>query len=389
MHSSVSALRFQLTTMMDKSVNMTPSQANYNCNMRVLFICGREVDYTRNQVLLRALRRISQVDAVVETGITKSLIYRSARLSLRSFPKLITKRYDLVFVGFYGHLLMIPAGLLSKRPILFDAFVSTYDTLTSDRRQFSPGSLMGRMAMLLDRSACHLADKVLLDTPTHEQYFSSVLGVPQNKLFSLPVSCNEDIFYPRTSSPYNKNTQVLGYSTYLPMHGMQTIILAADILKNEPIQFKLIGQGPLYNSVVDKANDMGLKNVTFSPPIALDELADEISGADICLGGHFGVSDKANRVVPGKIYQMLAMRKPVIAADTAANKELLKHGVSTYFCPAGNPEALADAILCLHRDRGLREQISNGGRETYEKYCSEAVVTEKLGKLIVEMINSN
>jgi glycosyltransferase involved in cell wall biosynthesis len=356
--------------------------------MKLLFLCGREIDYTRNQVLLRAFRRIGEVETVVESGTTKSLVFRSARIALRAFPDYISNRYDLIFVGFYGHLLMIPIGLFCKSPILFDAFVSTYDTLTSDRLSFSPKSLMGKMAAFLDRSACHFANKILLDTPAHEQYFSSILGVANHKLNSLPVSCNEEIFYPRVNSLAINKTLVLSYSSYLPIHGIDTIINAAEILRNEPIQFRLIGQGPLYKSVYKYANELDLKNVTFLPPIPLQLLSDEIAVADICLGGHFGLSDKASRVIPGKIYQMLAMGKPVIAADSQANKELLQHGTSAYLCPAGNPPALAQAILDLHRDHQLCKNIGIGGRETYEKKCSEEVVTEKLRKLISEMINS-
>jgi glycosyltransferase involved in cell wall biosynthesis len=357
--------------------------------MKLLFICGREIDYTRNQVLLRAFRRIGEVDTVVESGIVKSLVFRSARIAFRAFPKYISKRYDLTFVGFYGHLLMIPVGLFGKRPIVFDAFVSTYDTLTSDRRSFTPKSIIGRMAAILDKSTCHFASKVLVDTPAQELYFSSILSVPANKLYSLPVSCNEEIFYPRTNPLNHKNTLVLSYSSYLPIHGIETIIQAAMLLKNEPIQFKLIGEGPLYKSLHEYADELGLKNVTFTPPISLQRLADEISIADICLGGHFGTSDKASRVVPGKIYQMLAMAKPVIAADSPANKVILEHGISAYLCPPGNPQALAKAILDLYRDPQLCIRLGIGAREIYEKYCSEAVVTEKLRKIIGDMINTN
>jgi glycosyltransferase involved in cell wall biosynthesis len=356
--------------------------------MKLLFICGREIDYTRNQVLLRAFKRIGEVDTVVETGLAKSLVFRSARIILRALPKCIFNNYDLIFVGFYGHLLMLPIGIFSRSPIIFDAFVSTYDTLTSDRHSFSPNSLIGKGAAILDHFSCHLANKILLDTHAHEQYFSSILGVPKNKLSSIPVSCNEEIFYPREKSS-NNNTIVLSYSSYLPIHGIETIIDAAEILRNEQIQFILIGQGPLYKQVFEYVNELGLNNVTFKPPITLQRLSEEIAIADICLGGHFGMSDKASRVIPGKIYQMLAMGRPVIAADSMANMELLQHGISSYLCPAGNPPALARAIMDLHNDPQLCIKIGLGGYETYKKFCSEAVVTEKLQYLVSEILNSN
>jgi glycosyltransferase involved in cell wall biosynthesis len=358
--------------------------------MKFLFICGREVDYTRNQVLLRAFTRIGDVDTVVEYGPARSIVLRSARIAWKVLPKFISKRYDLIFVGFYGHLLMLPVGLLSRRPILFDAFVSSYDTLTSDRQTYSPNSIMGRLSILLDRTACKLTDKVLVDTSAQESYFSSFLGIPPEKLSSLPVSCNEDIFFPRSKQEIgNHQLLILSYSTYLPIHGMDTIIAAAEKLRDEPIQFKLIGAGPLYAFSRQYAEDHGLTNITFSPAVPLERLADEIVNADICLGGHFGPSKKATRVVPGKIYQMLAMGKPIIAADSVANRALLQHGISAYLCPPGDPTALANSIMSLSKDSALLEKIGFGGREAFMKCASEAVVTEGLRRLVSQMINRN
>lgn len=358
--------------------------------MTFLFICGREIDYTRNQVLLRAFNRLGEVDTIVSTEIVRSLFFRSISISLRTLPRLIFSRYDLIFVGFYGHLLMIPIGLFSRKPILFDAFVSTFDTLTADRMEFSPNSLRGKLAATLDRISCRLADKILLDTPEQERYFSTNFGVPISKLSSLPVSCNEDIFYPRGNlNGKDDVTTVLSYSSFLPIHGIDVIIKAAEILQKESIHFKLIGHGPVYKSIVARSDEMNLKNITFKPPVALPEIAEEIAAADICLGGHFGMSDKAQRVIPGKIYQMLAMQKAVIAADSHANKKLLTHGISAYLCQPGDPNALANAILELHQNPELRYEIAHGGRNSYEIHCSEAIVTKQLLEIVTEIVESN
>jgi glycosyltransferase involved in cell wall biosynthesis len=354
--------------------------------MKFLFICGREIDYTRNQVLLRAFKRIGEVDAVVKTGNTNSLTLQSIKISLRSIPKIIFSTYDLLFVGFYGHFLMIPAGILSRKPIIFDAFVSTYDTLVNDRLSYRPQSFAGKFAAFLDRFSCRLADKIMVDTPGQVQYFTDTFGIPREKMYSVPVSCNEDIFFPRQNpTPANEITRVLSYSSYLPIHGISTIIRAAEILKNEPFHFRLIGNGPLYRSMVSLARDAGLENITFHPPVSLKALSDEITSSDICLGGHFGLSDKARRVIPGKIYQMLAMQRPVIAADSPANKELLQHDISAYLCPPDDSMALADAIRAIQSDPRRSESIARQGRLAFEKLASEMVVTNLLRKIISDV----
>jgi len=85
-----------------------------------------------------------------------------------------------------------------------------------------------------------------------------------------------------------------------------------------PVEFRLIGSGQTFKETKKLSKQLGLRNIEFLPPIPIEELPYEISAADICLGGHFGLTEKAARVVPGKIYQILAMEKPIIAALLSA-----------------------------------------------------------------------
>lgn len=350
--------------------------------MHILYLAGREIDYPRNDVSLRALRRLGTVEVVGEKG-PGSLLLRSVRVALRALPRLfLAAHYDLIFVGFYGHFLMLPVGTLSRRPVLFDAFVSTYDTMCFDRGIFAPRSVRGRLAFWLDQMACRLADLVLLDTQHHVEYFAHTFDLPPDQLEALPVGCNEELFYPRSSSRRDGTTLILYYSTYLPLHGVETVVRAAALLDAESVHFRLIGDGQDYGRVRRLADHLGLKNISFIPCIPLDALPGEIAAADICLGGHFGRSDKAGRVIPGKIYQILAMARPLIATGTPANRELLTHGETAYLSPPADPQALASAILTLHRDSALRGHLAARGRSLYVERCSEAVITEHLGHIV-------
>ena len=349
--------------------------------INILYIAGREIDYTRNNVLLRALQRLGNVEVIGEIG-AGSILRRSIRFTLKAFPRLFRSKYDLIFVGFYGHFLMLSLGLMAKTPILFDVFVSTYDTMSFDRGQFSHTSPRGRLAFWLDRTACRLADHILLDTQYHVQYFVDTFGLSPTKFNTLPVGCNENLFHPQPVTVKSGITHILYYSSYLPLHGVETIIKAAALLKTKAIHFKLIGAGQEYDNVYKLAQTLNLTNVIFTAPIPLTRLPEEIAQADICLGGHFGTSDKAQRVIPGKIYQILAMGRPLIAANTPANQELLSHAETAYLCPPDNAESLASAILTLHQNTSLRERLGQKGRLLYENQCSEAIITSQLRRII-------
>jgi glycosyltransferase involved in cell wall biosynthesis len=354
--------------------------------MRILFLTGREISYPRNDVIFRCLQRFAVVERIVVDKKPDSLIVNSIIILFRAFPKLLFGAYDLVFVGFYGHLIMLLISILSRKPILFDAFVSTYDTLISDRKAYTASSPIAKLALWLDFQACRHAHFILLDTPQQVVYFQRMFNLPSGRISSIPVGCNESLFYPREVTSTHTQTMVVYYSSYLPVHGVEVVIRAADILKHEAIHFRLIGNGLSYESVRQLARSLDLQNIDFLPILPLESLPDEIANADICLGGHFGLSDKAGRVIPGKIYQILAMAQPLIATATPANLSLLTHLDTAYLCQSGNPASLAEAINTLHQDPLLRERLAKNGRNLYENRCSEKIIEGKLSEIITRML---
>lgn len=359
---------------------------NYGAAMQILFLSAREPTYARNEVLLHALQRLGTV-TVCAPSTPRSLVADSVVTALRSLPALLTRRFDLIFVGFYGYLLLLGLRPLFRAPIIFDAFVSNYDTLAFDRNTVAPRSLRGRLAWWLDRTACRLADRVLLDTPQHADYFVETLGVARSRLDWLPVGCSDAIFTPQPlPAPGHRPTRVLAYATYLPLHGVDIILQAASLLRAEAIELHLIGNGPLYPAMRQLADDLQLSNVLFWPPVAPRQLAQAIAAADITLGGHFGASGKAQRVIPGKIYQMLAVGRPVIAADSPANRCLLHHGQSGFLIPPADPQALAAAIRTLHSDLALRETLAAEGRAVYAGCCSEQQIAGRLAAVVADVL---
>jgi glycosyltransferase involved in cell wall biosynthesis len=277
----------------------------------------------------------------------------------------------------------------TRRPILFDAFVSTYDTLIEDRQFSGRESLLARITKQLDHAACHLADRVMLDTQLQIDYFVEQYHLLLGKFISCPVGCNEDIFYPRikpVNSPH-QHTRVLYYSSYLPLHGVENVVRTAALLRAEQVNFRLIGSGLTFPKTRQLATNLGLDNIDFVPTVPLEQLPEEITNADICLGGHFGTSAKAGRVVPGKIYQLLAMAAPIIATDTPANMALLRHEESAYLCSPNDPQSLAEAILYLHNHSDLRHYLAEQGRRLYLELCSEAVITALLQNVVEEILS--
>jgi glycosyltransferase involved in cell wall biosynthesis len=312
-----------------------------------------------------------------------SLTARTLRLLPRLLKAVARRDYDLIFVGFYGYLLVPWLRRLSRAPLIFDAFVSNYDTLCFDRQLFQPDSLRSKIAFWLDKLACRQADLVLLDTASHRDYFIETFDLPQKKVDFLYVSCNEDMFHPLKGGKQSHQFQVLSYSSYLPLHGVQHIIRAAKLLESETkIRFQLIGEGLTYSAIRELAEQLRPNNVDFAPFMPYTELPGQIAQADLCLAGPFGETPKARRVIPGKLFQFLAMARPAIAGETEANRELVTHGQNIWLTPLGQAEALATAIVKMSEDPILRDSLAQEGYTCYRERASEHVIQQKLSGII-------
>ena len=97
-----------------------------------------------------------------------------------------------------------------------------------------------------------------------------------------------------------------------------------------------------------------------------------------------GTTEKATRVIPIKVFDICAAGVPFITADTPAIREVFEHGENAFVIPAGDADALADAIVLLKGNQELRKENSHGG---HELACTTFSV-EETGRELVEIIDS-
>jgi glycosyltransferase involved in cell wall biosynthesis len=349
-----------------------------------VFISGREAEYTRNRVLLNGLRR--HFDVTVLSTRAGGTVGRF----MSGLSRFVARRpeYELCFAGFYGQPIAIVLAALQDKPIILDAYVSTYDTLCEDRRWFRPRSPAGRLAFWLDQRSCQAAAHVITDTKAHAHYFAETFAVPMNKITTIYVGCDEKLFYPRDEMPLDEERlEVFTYSAFLPLHGTDVIVRAADLLRDRPeVHFTLGGDGRRRAAVERMITDLGLTNVELTGWIPLEQLPRYIARASICLGGHFSTVPKAARVISTKTFQFIAMRKPTIVGDNAATRELFTPGEHVCAVPMGSPQALAEAICTLADEEALRFRIASGGHRTFEKLLTTQVIGDQLASVVEEAL---
>ena len=86
---------------------------------------------------------------------------------LRLFSQAMKKDFDIMLVGFGGHKYVFLGKLiciLKRKPLVFDVFISLYDTDVFDRKLVKKSSLKSKYLWSMDKYTCKVSDLVLLDT---------------------------------------------------------------------------------------------------------------------------------------------------------------------------------------------------------------------------------
>jgi glycosyltransferase involved in cell wall biosynthesis len=292
------------------------------------------------------------------------------------------KHADAIYVPFSGAYLLPLARKLGRKrgiPVVIDAFLSLFDTEVQDRRRLSRFHPKAWALWMLDGLCGRLADAMLLDTPEHKDYFVRTFGIRPDRILVLPVGCRTDLF---TSAPPRKPDGVFRvefHGTFIPLHGIGTILRAASLLQKEApdVRFTLIGRGQTYPDMRALAQKLSLGNVEFLDPVPITKLPAHIAAADVCLG-IFGDTAKAGRVIPNKAYEILASRRPLLTGDTPAARRIFTDGMNAALCRVADPRVLADAILRLRDDPALRARIADAGQALSAKRFQPETVTAPL-----------
>jgi glycosyltransferase involved in cell wall biosynthesis len=332
----------------------------------------------RTRILLRGLREngieVIEVHTDVWSGVEdKSRIAGSRRLRfllrwLFAYPALVARylrapRHDAVVVGYLGQLDVLVLWLFARCrgvPIVWDAFLSLHDTVVEDRRMVSARHPVAWLLFALEWLACRAANRIVLDTQAHADYFAAKFRVAPERFTVAFVGVEPEAFPPcrRGDSQRAPNVPftVLFYGQFIALHGIETIVEAAQMTAQEKIDWVLIGCGQEEDRIRTLIDTGPAVRLRWIPWVQYATLHDWIHRADLCLG-IFGDSGKAGRVIPNKVFQILASGAPLVTRDSPAIRELLSPDAEgIWLVPPADPAALAEAA------RECRQLIENGHR---------------------------
>ncbi len=272
---------------------------------------------------------------------------------LLSYPALIYRylrapQHDVVLIPYLGQFDVLVLWLFARlkgKPVVWDMFLSLYDTVVNDRTMVAKWTPPAVFLWGLEWLGCRAVSRVLLDTKAHAAYISELFSLPPTRVDAVPVGAETSVFArqdPR--APHDGPTKVLFYGQLIPLHGIETILEAALSERGRAHAWRIIGKGQQSKLVDTKLAGASVDHIVHEDWVAYDSLISAIAQTDVCLG-IFGSSRKAASVVPNKVYQCLAAGRTVVTRASPAMEEVFPNKTAgLMLVPDSDPEALLDAI---------------------------------------------
>ncbi len=281
-----------------------------------------------------------------------------------SYPKLVAcylkqPRHDAVLVPYPGipdiFILWPFARIIRRVPLYWDVFISLYDTIVCDRKMVSPYSPVAWGLYAVEWLAARLATKAFLDTRAQANFFETFYHLEPNSVGRVLVGAEEFFFKEVEDKPVFETGSlftIFYYGQFIPLQGIDVMVNAIKTLEENGergIQVFFVGEGQERKRIDALIQELDVQTIKRFSWKEHGELVHWIKGADVNLG-IFGHSGKARRVIPTRVFQLLAMKEALITMDSPAVRELLElkgNYPLLYLIPSDNADALAEKIVEL------------------------------------------
>lgn len=323
----------------------------------------------------------------VYAGTGKSAPIRLANYLSFTFTALLTAltgpRPDLMFVESQPLSLGL-IGLLMKglRKVPYVYNVPDLQVDVARQMGFMKNSLFLRLALTLEDLFLRQSWKVSTVTHRFIAHFRS-RGLPEQQITFLPNGADTEFLRPRAPSQQlldrwglHRKKIFLYVGTHAYYHGLETLIEAAYLLRNNPdIAFLLIGNGPERERLKVMCMDRKLDNVMFgdSPYEEMDQLY-SIAFASVATLRNIKVAEQMRL---SKIFPSLSCAVPVVYSGSGEAAELIRSSGCGMVVEPENPKLLSDAILTLATDPARRDELGRRGRTLVEQEYSWSAIVER------------
>lgn len=305
-------------------------------------------------------------ELVLEEGRWKKLNFRSVFdvVSWRQLFQFLKKeKFDVVVTSLFSANLMVrAAAILLRVPVI----VSFEQNLYPDKY---------RWQIWADWLLAKWTDKIIASSEAVRRFTAEQERIPIGKFLTMHIppllemqkAGNPDLVRKELGIPAGAKI-ILTVSRLVEEKGHRYLVEAAQkVLKEFPdVYFVIVGWGPLEESLKSTVNSQ-MSNVISSQVIfpGRMDIRDVLPLADIY------AEPSVMTDLPIAIMEAMRLGKPIVATKVGEIPVFVRDGESGFLVEPKDTSALAEKIICLLKDGGLRKKFGIAAEKIVRQYSFE------------------
>ena len=191
-------------------------------------------------------------------------------------------------------------------------------------------------------------------------------GTPREQLVVMPNGVDRAAFHPGVDGSGVRHGLglsgcfVVGFVGWVrPWHGVDRLVAAAGHLRDEIQDMRLlvVGDGPAVPELRRQAEEAGVSDrVHITGAVAREAVPAHLAAMDVAVQ-----PDVTEYASPIKLFEYLAMGKPVIAPRKPNITEVVAEDAQALLFHPGSIDELTEALGRLHADPELRQRLGRAG----------------------------
>ena len=293
------------------------------------------------------------------------------------------EKFDIVYSMSLSPVTILSAGNLYKKKHHVKHVVHCVDLWPDSvlvTHAVREKSLTYKILYKWSRDLYKQVDHVIIGSPSYGEYFKNVLKLDKPTSFvalpSLVEKCEGEPYQ------YEKKFNVLYCGNLGIVQMIELIPQAMKEIKNDDIQFHVIGMGPKSDELKRLIKEYELEDkVIYHGPIPASRAASYFLSADAL---YVSLEDKGyvGKTIPNKLVMSMAFGKPIIGVLNGDGKDVLIKASGSFVADA-NPKSISEAILKMYNlSPGERKKLGDLNQAYYFKNLSIAHASDVVEQIL-------
>ena len=285
------------------------------------------------------------------------------------------KSFDIVFCNQLSPVMMAIAAIAYKKKYKIPVVMYCLDLWPESliAGGITRKSIVYKYFHYVSKKIYRQMDKILITSRMFSGYLEEQFGIPDEKIEYLPQYA-EGIFEEIPARKEDGKFNFMFAGNIGSIQSVETVIKTAEILKEYPVIFHIVGSG----SDLERLQEIGkkMKNVVFYGRRPIEEMPEFYAKADAMLVT-LAADPILSLTLPGKVQSYMAVGKPIIGAIDGEARFVIEDAKCGFCGKSENAEELAENIKkFIKADNKI--EMGRNARRYYEENFEEKLFMDKL-----------